>query len=155
MTNSARKLYGLLLGPLPARALKQRLVIIPDGELHLVPWDSLIDADGRYLLMSHIVTTAPSATVLNIFRTARPQKPLPFTLLALGDVQYQRLVLSIRQPNADPPGATDPADVYDLAGRPLRNLPSTHDEVNEAGETLGGKSVRACGRFGFVGYPNG
>jgi len=145
ITNSAKRLYGLLLRPLPAQALKQRLIIIPDGELHLVPWDSLIDTGSRYLLMSHVVTTAPSATVLHILRTARPQKPLPFTLLALGDVQYQRLVLSTRQLNADPPGATDPADVYDLAGHPLRNLPGTRDEIMEASETLGGKSVELLG----------
>lgn len=144
-TNSARKLYGLLLGPLPTQALKQRLVIIPDGELHLVPWDALVDGEGRYLMMSHVVTTAPSAMVLYLIRTVRPQKQPPLMLLALGDVQYQQGVLSVRQLNADPPGASDPADVYDLAGHPLHNLPSTKDEVIEAAETFGGKSVELLG----------
>ena len=145
VTNNARKLYGLLLGPLPARALRQRLIIIPDGELHLVPWDSLVDKENRCLVMSHVVTTAPSAMVLYLIRTARPQKRSTFMLLALGDVQYQRGVLSVRQLNGDRPGVGDPTDVYDLAGHPLRNLPSTHDEIIEAAETLGGKSVELLG----------
>ena len=50
--------------PYQPRHSNRRLIIIPDGELHLVPWDSLVDTDGRYLVISHVVTTAPSAMVL-------------------------------------------------------------------------------------------
>ena len=41
--------------------------------------------------------------------------------------------------------STDCAAVYELAGHPLRNLPNTRDEVIEAGEALGGKSVELLG----------
>ena len=144
-TGNARQLYDLLVAPIPTRTLKQRLIIVPDGELHLLPWDSLVDKEGRYMVVSHVVTTAPSAMVLYLIRTARPQKRSPLTLLAVGDVQYQQGVLNVRQLKGDQPGGIDGDGLYDLAGHPLRNLPNTRDEVIEAGETLGGKSVELLG----------
>ena len=144
-TGKARQLYDLLVAPLPTRALKQRLIIVPDGELHILPWDSLVDKEGRYMVVSHVVTTAPSAMVLYLIRTTRPQKRSPLTLLAVGDVQYQRGVLSVRQLKGEQTGGLDADGLYDLAGHPLRNLPHTRDEVIEAGETLGGKAVELLG----------
>ena len=144
-TGNARQLYDLLVAPIPTRTLKQRLIIVPDGELHILPWDSLVDKEGRYMVVSHVVTTAPSAMVLYLIRTNRPQKRSPLTLLAVGDVQYQRGVLNVRQLKGDQPGGIDGDGLYDLAGHPLRNLPNSRDEVVEAGEALGGKSVELLG----------
>jgi CHAT domain-containing protein len=144
-TGNGRQLCDLLVAPLPSRTLKRRLIIVPDGELHLLPWDALVDKEGRYMLVSHVVTTAPSAMVLCLIRTTRPQKRSPLTLLAVGDVQYQRGVLTVRQLNGEQPGDLDGDGLYDLAGHPLQNLPNTHDEVIEAGEALGGKSVELLG----------
>ena len=37
-----------------------RLVVVPDGPLHRVPWDLLRLADGRYVVERYAVSVAPS-----------------------------------------------------------------------------------------------
>ena len=64
-----------------------RLVIVPDGPLHRVPWDALRTADGRFLVERYAVTLAPSAGVLRAIR-ARPPNPAPLRLLAYGDPAF-------------------------------------------------------------------
>jgi len=51
----------------------QRLVIIPDGALHRVPWDVLRLADGQQAVERYGISQSPSATVLaQIWRTGPP-----------------------------------------------------------------------------------
>ncbi len=64
----SRGLYETLIGPLlPAIGVPsvQALVILPDGPLHLLPFGSLIDPAGRYLLERYALSFAPSRSVLN------------------------------------------------------------------------------------------
>ncbi|MCI0628656.1 MAG: CHAT domain-containing protein, partial [Acidobacteria bacterium] len=68
----AQELYSLLLEPIPGHTEKLRLVVVRDGELHLLPFDSLRDTKGRFVLFSHIVTYSPSAGALHFLRTGRP-----------------------------------------------------------------------------------
>ena len=63
-TETGKDLYSHLVRPIPGLESKPRLIIVPDGKLHLLPFSSLPNSQGRYLLESHIVTYAPSATVL-------------------------------------------------------------------------------------------
>jgi hypothetical protein len=53
----------------------RRFIVVPDGKLHLLPFDALKDAKGKYVLESHVVTYAPSATVLGLLRTATSSDP--------------------------------------------------------------------------------
>ena len=64
-----------------------RLVIVPDGPLHRVPWDALRTADNRYLVERYAVALAPSAEVLRALR-ARVANPGPLRLLAYGDPTF-------------------------------------------------------------------
>ena len=41
--------------------------MVADGKLHLLPFSTLVDG-GQYVLTSHLVTVAPSGTVLHILR---------------------------------------------------------------------------------------
>ena len=70
-----------------------RLVIVPDGPLHRVPWDALRLADGRWLVERYAVGLAPSAGALAVLwqrsRTAAPADSL--RLLAMGDPDFGRL----------------------------------------------------------------
>ncbi|MCL4851249.1 MAG: CHAT domain-containing protein, partial [Bryobacteraceae bacterium] len=60
-TQSAKELYSMLLGSVAERRQRARLIVVPDGRLHLIPFDALVDESGSYVLASHTVTYAPSA----------------------------------------------------------------------------------------------
>ncbi len=59
------ELSRLLLGPVAGR-LPARLVIVPDGALHYLPFEALADpgTPAANLLTGHVVVALPSATVL-------------------------------------------------------------------------------------------
>jgi CHAT domain-containing protein len=93
----AQQLFQELLGRIPEYRQKSNLVVIPDGELQLLPFSALAES-GQYVLTTHLVTVAPSGTVLDMLRHRanrvthddRPyvgvaawiSKPVPTTLLA-------------------------------------------------------------------------
>jgi CHAT domain-containing protein len=70
-----------------------RLVIVPDGPLHRVPWDLLRLEDGRHVVERFAVGIAPSAGALALLR----RHPLPaqaagaVRVLAIGDPAFGRL----------------------------------------------------------------
>jgi len=88
----AAELGATLLGPVADRiARAERLLILPDGPLHLIPFAALADpsspAGGRYLVEARPVHTAASATVFaEIAKARRPKRPA--RLFALGDPDY-------------------------------------------------------------------
>jgi CHAT domain-containing protein len=61
----AQRLFAELLGPMKEYAQKTDLVIVPDGSLHLLPFSALADKAG-YVLKTHTVDVAPSATVFDL-----------------------------------------------------------------------------------------
>jgi len=61
-SREARNLYDAILRPISEATQKQTLIVVPDGQLNLVPFDALRDASGRYVLESRTVVYAPSAT---------------------------------------------------------------------------------------------
>jgi CHAT domain-containing protein len=63
----AQQLFNNLLGGIPEFKEKQTLIVVPDGKLHLLPFSTLVSG-GHYVLTSHLVTVAPSGTVLHILR---------------------------------------------------------------------------------------
>ena len=50
----ARKLYDVLLAPIPDLPKTARLTIIPDGILWNLPVETLRDADGKYVVRSSV-----------------------------------------------------------------------------------------------------
>ena len=69
-----------------------RLIMVPDGPLHRVPWDLLRLSDGRYLIERYAVSAAPSAAILaQLWRYRRPGTQgldHPIRLLAFGDPAF-------------------------------------------------------------------
>ena len=110
-------LYGTLLREIPEISKKERLVIVPDGRLHLLPFDALVDGSGRYLVSSHTITYAPSATSLYLTNSA-PQKPAQHPLLGIGGIPYEQ--------NAE---LTKLATMRGYISTPLVNLPASKEEV--------------------------
>jgi CHAT domain-containing protein len=65
--DAASELYDLLIGPV-ARRLPEggRLVLVPDGPLHEVPFALLRDrSTGKYLIQAHALSVVPSMSVLD------------------------------------------------------------------------------------------
>jgi tetratricopeptide (TPR) repeat protein len=62
----------------------RRLVIVPDGLLHRLPFDVLVLADGRLLVDRFSLSRAPSVAVASSWWSAPPRSPRP-RLLAFGD----------------------------------------------------------------------
>jgi CHAT domain-containing protein/hydrogenase/urease accessory protein HupE len=63
----AQQLFDGLLSGIPELKAKRALIVVPDGKLHLLPFAAVVDS-GQYLLALHLVTVAPSGTVLDILR---------------------------------------------------------------------------------------
>ena len=136
-----RKLFDLLLGPaVPLIASSQRILIAPDGPLHLLPFAALTDGK-RYLAEWKPVHTVISATVYAELKQRAAERPVApeIRLAAFGDPRYPRAG----------PGAPDGvekagnAEVRALLqrGAAFEPLPATRTEV-EAITTLYGPAAR-------------
>jgi CHAT domain-containing protein len=82
----SRWLYTSLLQP--AQLLlkaKTSLVIVPDGVLWHVPFQSLQQADGTYLAENSAITYIPSLAVLHALKNSAVKRHPGRTLLAMGD----------------------------------------------------------------------
>ena len=110
-------LYTALLKDIPEVSKKERLIIVPDGRLHLLPFDALLDGAGHYMVSSHTVTYAPSATSLYLVNSA-PQQHAQHTLLGIGGIPYEQ--------NAE---LTKLATLRGYISSPLVNLPASKEEV--------------------------
>jgi len=73
VTRRARELHQLVLAPLePMLADTTHLLISPDGPLHLVPFEALRTAGGRYVIEDHLVTYLTTGRDLLRVSAARP-----------------------------------------------------------------------------------
>ena len=141
----ARQLYSLLMEPLLGRNSKARLTIIPDEKLNGLPFDCLITPSGKYLSESHVITYAPSSTVLHLLRS-RPRQPathLPFLGVAYDQAGpliastsgLSRWTREITRGFFDLKGEVDPPA-----------LPSARIEVASIASLAGPKSVLLTGQ---------
>jgi tetratricopeptide (TPR) repeat protein len=81
-----RRLGEALLGPAVAAlpASVRRLIVVPDGALHGVPFDALSLEAGRFLLERYAISVVPGAAVLVRLRE-RPPSTGEVRLLAFGN----------------------------------------------------------------------
>ena len=137
------RLGATLLGPVADSLPPEitRLVIVPDGPLHRVPFDALLLPDGRPAVERFAVGLAPSAGVaLGLWRDpARPAGVEPARLLALGDPEFagERVALASRD-----------AGVYRSAFAAeggLARLAGSGDEVREVARYARAAEVRLRG----------
>jgi CHAT domain-containing protein len=91
---SADRLFQLLLGPVAEHLTPdQRLIIVPDGLLHYLPFETLI-REGRFLIEQYEISYTPSASVLGLL-SARVDRSGQRELLAVGDPVYGPRVPSL------------------------------------------------------------
>ncbi len=141
-TKEARELYSLLLEPVSDHRGKARLVIVPDGEMHLLPFDSLQDAKGQFVLYSHTVTYSPSGSALYFLREARSSTRPSLAFLGVGDVAYDQLTASTETGKQSSGSAErgNSRGLYDLQGAKFPRLPGTKQEVVNSGRLFGNTS---------------
>src|SRR5713226_510316 len=114
----AGQLYSALFKDIREAVKKERLVIVPDGGLHLLPFDALVDGSGRYLVYSHTITYAPSASAIYLVNSMTPYQPAQQALLGVGGIPYDQTADLNKL--AKMRGYTDDA---------LVNLPASKEEV--------------------------
>ncbi len=126
--DQARRLYDVLLDSIPEAQSKEQLVIIRDGQLHLIPFDALLDHDNHYLVESRTVVYSPSATSFFLLRTAAQPKHSAQTVLAVGGVPYDRSNL------------TQSAVTRGYSSTALSNLPGSREEALAAAAAFPSRS---------------
>lgn len=78
-------LYQHLIAPLRAHLTTPRLIIVPHGPLHYLPFAALGDGNGRMLVEEFTLSMLPSASVLPFLDGAAPAPGAMPRVLALGN----------------------------------------------------------------------
>jgi CHAT domain-containing protein len=145
--DKAKDLYSILLGPIAEVPTKLRLTIVADRELHLLPFQALVDKEGKYVVHTHVLSYSPSATVLNILRGHQNEQIASRPFLGIGGVVYdsqETIIAQVAQSDSIPGRVL--RGLGDLAGFNLPNLPQSKEEVIYASRLAGARSVLLLGR---------
>ena len=115
-----------------------KLIVIPDGLLNYVPYESLVH-NGRYLIEDHEISYLPSASLIELLRQppakSDSEQKDQLDLLAFGDPvfpQQSKTPLTRKVP-AIPTEVNRQA--WDLDTPNLSRLPRTRDEVEYIAES--------------------
>jgi len=139
-------LYAALLGPLPAYASSERLIVVPDGILNLLPFDALHDPTDTLLLETRTISYAPASTVLTVLRNRKESPALRHAFLGVGDVPYQdQGGVSANIPKPTEVSQRLLRGLSDALGISLQDLPQTREEVVEVSKILGNDGVTLLG----------
>jgi CHAT domain-containing protein len=144
--NSAQQLYSVLLSQLPQDATRERLIVVPDGILNLLPFDTLHDLTGALVVETRTISYAPASTVLSVLRNTKRLHEPSQAFLGIGDVPYQnqgRVSGKLDKPNAAKQRLF--RGLSDTFGTPLNDLPQTREEVIEASKIVGGNGTVLVG----------
>ncbi|HEX2121092.1 MAG TPA: tetratricopeptide repeat protein, partial [Thermoanaerobaculia bacterium] len=81
---TAAEAFEWLIAPLRSKIRNRRLIIVPHDALHYIPFAALYDAERQqYLIESHTLTFAPSASALRFLRAK--ESPVTGRAVVLGD----------------------------------------------------------------------
>lgn len=136
--SSGAELYEMLVKP--AESLlsgKSSLVIIPDGVLYYLPFESLIKTTGgpsatggspavKYLVEDYEVAYSPSATVLGLIRKERISHETKKVLMAFGDPVYKEETTIASNDQT--------REIYDEIGHKFPRLTYSGEEVKGIGK---------------------
>jgi CHAT domain-containing protein/uncharacterized protein HemY len=131
----AVELGQVLIGPIAPLIRGKRLVIIPTGALCYIPFEALGDPESNReftpLILRHVVSNLPSASVLSLLRTERKSPDAPSKLIAIiADPVFEKSDPRVRHRR----GGTTPAAKRDI-------------EVSESDER--GRGLMSLGRLVF------
>lgn len=134
----AASLHAAIVTPLRRPASTTKIVIVPDGPLHGLPFDMLTTSNRPKLAQTAAISFAPSASVFHALSN-RGKTATPLPLLAVGDVPYGDL-----SKRGNPSRAVG---VFDARVTPqLEALPASRNEVETA------LSMAGSGAVGLLGH---
>ncbi|MEZ5399230.1 MAG: CHAT domain-containing tetratricopeptide repeat protein [Bryobacteraceae bacterium] len=84
----AAALYRLLIEPVAIPTNKARLIIVPDGKLHVTAFGALMNPAGGFVVESHVISYAPSATAYYLLSESAPERVQRVRLLGVGGAKY-------------------------------------------------------------------
>jgi CHAT domain-containing protein/Tfp pilus assembly protein PilF len=133
------QLYQILLGRVLQNAPQiKRLIIVPDGILFFLPFETLIVShsgeQNTYLIEKYTISYSPSASILRYLLDDPGKRPAGKSLLAFGDPIFPSTVQSnIRASDKTPTQKT----YYEQHGFHFARLPFSAKEVREIGRLFG------------------
>jgi CHAT domain-containing protein len=139
---SAEELYQQLIHPLRRWIRHRRLIIVPHGELHYLPFAALRNPEtGRYLIEDYTLTYAPSASGLGFLRAR--ETPVEGKALVIGAPEEL-------DPRWNPlPAARQEADLVGrlLGTRPLFGKQASEGRLSKRSGTIDLLHVAAHGLY--------
>jgi len=96
---TSRDLYRQLLAPIETQ-LTERMVIVPHGILHYLPFSALMNKNGKALLELHTIRILPAAGVSAYLKPVRKMQPTTALILGNPLLADQRLSLQHAQEEA-------------------------------------------------------
>jgi len=120
---------------IPRLESKSRAIIVPDGDLHRLPFEVLTNGSGTRFLESHTVTYSPSATALYLIR----RRPVP---------EISNAVLAVAASPDVKPGqglgvfGKVARGIYDVDGVSLPGLPAAKAEAQMTVEMIASPANR-------------
>jgi CHAT domain-containing protein len=127
----AETLFQLLLGQLSEQIVPgQKLIIVPDGALHYLPFETLV-TNKHYLIEDHEISYAPSVSLLTSDQNAKskiePEDKME--LLAFGDPSFKPAQKASPGKRAATRGFNVAQQVRSARNFQLDPLPATREEV--------------------------
>jgi len=118
-----RLLYNYLLSPIEEDFIgKDELVIVPEGILAFIPFETLVMADGRYLIEEYVISYAQSLAVMEII-SGREYDDKRQDFFGIGGADYEN-------PNENLADSLYSNIIVDQ----WNNLPGTLDELENIGK---------------------
>lgn len=143
LAQAASRLYEAVVRPLAAWQTARRVFVVPDGKLHLLPFDTLLNTKSA---SAPTVSSVPSANVFFLLRS-RPRLAVPERqLLAMGGVPYDRMLSAEPTKSSDVNRGDEMRGLFDAAfPSKMPVLASAQAEVLAAARLVGPSSVTLTG----------
>jgi CHAT domain-containing protein len=141
ISDESKQVYNVVLMPVEGDlARAHRLVVVPDGVLHQLPFEVLSDQRGAGVLQSYVVSYAPAGSVTALL-TSRPTSPDSRRPLLAISAQPSGVGGSNSTDGAGKPFGSTLRGVYDLDKPEMPALPEANGEVRDVATILGKQSV--------------
>ena len=144
----AKQLYDVLLRPLPAEANRERLIVVPDGILNLLPFDTLRDSTGAFLLETphHKLCTGLHSLDCSSDRKSRTERR--DTRSWVSAMSHIRIRVTFRRSSKNRAAVRQRIDAGispTLSARLCHDLPQTREEVLAVSKIVGNDGVLLLG----------